>query len=91
MNRKAALDAVTGALMALDEVREATDAGVDPVSVLEHGIAPALRELGEKFQRGEVFIPHLAAAADMARRRMDELKDMFPAADADSTGPTVIL
>lgn len=41
----------------------AVEAGVDPVVALEEGLAKALREVGDRFGRGEVFITELIAAA----------------------------
>ncbi len=41
----------------------AVEAGVDPVMALEEGLAKALREVGDRFGKGEVFITELIAAA----------------------------
>ena len=43
--------------------REAVEGGVDPVEALEEGLAKALREVGDRFGRGEAFITELIAAA----------------------------
>jgi len=42
---------------------EAVREGLDPVEVMEEGLAGALREVGDRFGRGEVFITELIAAA----------------------------
>jgi trimethylamine corrinoid protein len=42
---------------------EAVAAGMDPVIVLEEGLAKALREVGDSFGRGESFVTELIAAA----------------------------
>jgi corrinoid protein of di/trimethylamine methyltransferase len=44
--------------------REAVAAGLDPVEALEKGFAGAIRELGEQFDRMEIFLPQLVMAAD---------------------------
>ena len=41
----------------------AVEAGVDPVVALEDGLARALRQVGDRFGRGEAFITELIAAA----------------------------
>jgi len=50
-----------------DEARrlseEAVNLGLDPVEVLEEGLAKALREVGDRFGNGEAFITELIAAA----------------------------
>ena len=42
---------------------EAVEKGIDPVEALEEGLAKALREVGDRFGRGEAFITELIAAA----------------------------
>jgi trimethylamine corrinoid protein len=42
---------------------EAVEAGLDPVEVLEEGLAKALREVGDRFGKGEAFITELIASA----------------------------
>ncbi len=42
---------------------EALERGIDPVEALEEGLAKALREVGDRFGRGEAFITELIAAA----------------------------
>jgi len=97
MGREDVLNKIRDALVRLDgdalnsEVDAALDSGVDPVSLLEGGIAVGLRTLGEKFQCGEVFIPHLAVAADMAHKQMEKARSFLPSGDPGPSGPTVIL
>ena len=43
--------------------QEAVDMGLDPVIILEEGLAMALREVGDRFGTGEAFITELIAAA----------------------------
>jgi len=43
--------------------QEAVDLGLDPVTILEEGLAKALREVGDRFGTGEAFITELIAAA----------------------------
>jgi len=42
---------------------EAVEKGIDPVEALEEGLARALRDVGDRFGRGEAFITELVAAA----------------------------
>ena len=42
---------------------EAVKKGIDPVEALEEGLAKALRDVGDRFGRGEAFITELIAAA----------------------------
>jgi len=38
--------------------------GVDPVEAIEKGLTKGLREVGDLFGKGELFITHLIAAAE---------------------------
>jgi corrinoid protein of di/trimethylamine methyltransferase len=42
---------------------KAVEAGIDPVEALEEGLAKALKEVGDRFGRGDAFITELIAAA----------------------------
>jgi len=42
---------------------KAVEQGIDPVEALEHGLAKALKEVGDLFGQGEAFITELIAAA----------------------------
>jgi len=43
---------------------EAVKARIDIVEAIEKGLATGIKEVGEKFQNGEVFLPHVVMAAD---------------------------
>jgi trimethylamine corrinoid protein len=43
--------------------REALAAGIVPARAVEEGFSPPIRELGEKFERMEIFLPELVMAA----------------------------
>ena len=74
------LDGIRRAIQAGEEedtqrlVGEALQAGVAPRSILEEAMMPAMEDTGERFSRGEVFIPELIVAAEAMRRGMESLK-----------------
>ncbi len=43
---------------------EAVALKMDPVDAIEKGLARGLREIGEKFEKGELYLPHLIMGAD---------------------------
>jgi len=73
------LDELASAVEAIDPDRVlalsklAVDSGVDPVEIVENGIAMKLREVGEKFERGEVFLTDLVGAAQAAKEALDKI------------------
>ncbi|MFB6353708.1 MAG: corrinoid protein [Halobacteriales archaeon] len=58
------------AIVDLDEDRteeltlRAIDEGYNPVDILEDGLTKGVKTVGDRFGRGEVFLPELAMAAD---------------------------
>ena len=47
--------------------REALEHGVSPIDAIENGLAAGIREVGEKFGAGELFLPELVMAAEAMR------------------------
>ena len=47
--------------------REILDAGMDPMRVMEEELFPAIKSVGEKFEKGEYFLTDLMSAADAMR------------------------
>ncbi|MHA1712997.1 MAG: cobalamin B12-binding domain-containing protein [Candidatus Ranarchaeia archaeon] len=43
---------------------EVLKSDMDPVEAIEKGFAPAIREIGEKFENMEIFLPQLVTAAE---------------------------
>ena len=52
----------------LGATRRLLDAGTDPRSILEDGMAVAMFDLGEMWKRGEVFLPEVVASAEVFKR-----------------------
>ncbi len=48
---------------ALGAAQRLIDAGIDPKTILETGMATAMFELGEMWKRGEVYLPEVVASA----------------------------
>jgi len=63
--------------------REALKEKIDPLKAIDV-LAEAIREIGAKFERGEVFLPHLVIAADCMQAAIDILKEAIPKAEIES-------
>jgi corrinoid protein of di/trimethylamine methyltransferase len=59
--------------------REAVAAGLNPVEAVEKGFAGAIRELGEAFDRMEIFLPQLVMAADAMKAGVAVLEEAIQA------------
>ena len=64
--------------------KEALSAGTTPQDILEQGLRPAMETLGERFSRGEAFLPELLVAAETMKASMEVLQ---PAIVRDGVAP----
>ena len=53
---------------------EALSTGTTPQDILEQGLRPAMETLGERFSRGEAFLPELLVAAETMKASMEVLQ-----------------
>jgi 5-methyltetrahydrofolate--homocysteine methyltransferase len=72
----------------LEEIKrlttEALSTGATPQDILEQGLRPAMEALGERFSRGEAFLPELLVAAETMKASMEVLE---PAIVRDGVAP----
>ena len=74
------LDGIKQAVMAGEEeeagklVAGALEQGIEPRSILEEAMMPAMEDIGERFSSGEAFIPELIVAAEAMQQGMEVLK-----------------
>ena len=59
--------------------KEAVAAGLNPVEAVEKGFAGAIRELGEAFDRMDIFLPQLVMAADAMKAGVAVLEEAMQA------------
>jgi corrinoid protein of di/trimethylamine methyltransferase len=57
---------------------EAIKAKVHPLKAIEEGLAPAIREVGERYHRYEIYLPHVIIAADVMAVAMQILEAALP-------------
>jgi len=53
---------------------EALRSGASPQGILEEGLRPAMESLGDRFSRGEAYLPELLVAADTMKASMEILQ-----------------
>ncbi len=71
-------------------VREALAQGAGAAQVLNEGMVPAIREVGEKFKNNEIYIPRILSAARAMSAGLNILQPYFESGALQQCG-TVIL
>ena len=78
-----------------DQAEEITqkiiEAKIDPLKVMNQTIAEAARELGEKFEGGEIFLPHLVMAGDVMAKVSELLESTLEAGSIERLGVKTII
>ena len=79
MSTEAVYDELADAVLSFDadivleSTRKALDLGLGPGDIIENGLGKGLRMVGEKFEKCEIWLMHLVAAAEAAQRAIVEL------------------
>jgi trimethylamine corrinoid protein len=60
--------------IAAEVAAEALDAGIDPVELIEKGFTAGMQEVGEQFEQGSLFLPHVLAAAEAMKAGIEVIK-----------------
>ncbi len=71
-------------------VQEAIDKREDINAILEQGMIPAMREIGEQFSRNEVYVPELLVAARAMQSGLTLIEPILTAAGRQSPGTVAI-
>lgn len=76
----------------VDLTRQAMEAGLEPLAIINDGLVPGMNIVGDKFQRGEYFLPHLIIAANGMQQAMQLLEPELQARQqaVDVAGTLVI-
>ncbi|MFP4529784.1 MAG: corrinoid protein [Halodesulfurarchaeum sp.] len=73
--------------------QEAIDKDISPLVILQEGLTEGVRTVGDKFGRGEVFLPELAMSADCMRagvELVEPLLDEMDLGDEDTAGKVIL-
>jgi len=70
--------------------REALAAGVDPVAIMKEALISAMNDVGEKFTKGEYFVPEMLVAAKAMKAAMEVLRPKLVAGSFTPAGKVVI-
>jgi len=88
MDKGELFNVVKDALVALDQdtlvtdVSEGLEAGISPLEIIENGMLPGLKTIGEQFECEEIFLPELMQSAMIFQEAMNILQPEIEKAGA---------
>lgn len=75
---------------ALEILSQAEEAGIDPVQLLSEGFSAGMRELGDQFGRGEIFLPELIFSTEVMKVVTEKIESKLEASDTPKKGVMII-
>lgn len=96
MSKEAILEAAKQSIiesdedMAMQALKDATAEGISAVDLLSNGYSAGMKELGDQFGRGEIFLPELIFATEVMKMITAEIESKMDTADVQSKGVMVI-
>jgi corrinoid protein of di/trimethylamine methyltransferase len=91
------LDKLMNAVLQFDEkaaieaAEEALEADVDPLEAIDKGLRRGIAVVGEKFEQGEMFLPHLVMAADVLTAGSKVLEKGIPKEKLSETRQGIVV
>jgi corrinoid protein of di/trimethylamine methyltransferase len=74
-----------------DLAKQAVDQGVDPLVAIEKGLAEGIQTVGERFGKGEIFLPELVMGAEAMKAALAVLEPAVPAGQHRATAGKVLI
>lgn len=75
----------------LQLVQQAIKEGIDATAVVNQGLTSGIRVLGDRFEKGEAFLPELAVAAETMKQALENLEPhLSKIVDEEALGSIVI-
>ncbi len=71
-------------------VSEALKENVSPAQLIDEGLLPAIKEIGEMFERNEVFLPHMVMASEAVDEAMEMIEPHFTQSEERVRGKLVL-
>ncbi|MEM2897509.1 MAG: corrinoid protein [Candidatus Bathyarchaeia archaeon] len=71
--------------------KEAIDSGIDPLEAIEVGLSKGIREVGDKFEKLELFLSDMMIAAEAMSRAVEILEKNLPEKDTRASKGAVVI
>ena len=76
--------------VAADFARKSIDAGIPAITSLHEGLTAGIKEIGDRFGAGELYLPEMVMAADAMEAAVEVLQPYLGDAEIESKGTVVI-
>lgn len=76
---------------AIDAAKASVEAKISPVKAIEEGLAKGLRVVGDRFEAGELWLPHLVLGAEALEAAVKVLEEHMAMEDLESTSRGTIV
>ena len=73
-----------------DMVEQALGAGIDPIQIMEKGLVAAIRDVGARFEKMEIFLTGMMMSADAMKAGMNLLLPKIPKGRTEERGIAVV-
>jgi corrinoid protein of di/trimethylamine methyltransferase len=84
-------DIITGSItVAPETVEDAIDAGIEATVILNQGMIAGMTEIGDRFERGDAFVPEMLLAANTMQAGLNILRPKLIEADIPPAGKIVL-
>jgi len=74
----------------VEQVQAALQADIAPLTILDQGLTPAIREVGEQFNRMEIFLPEMIVCSDAMQAGVTMLQPYFEGLEMQKAGTVVL-
>jgi 5-methyltetrahydrofolate--homocysteine methyltransferase len=74
----------------VDLVKKELEVGTQVSVILKEGLIAPLDEVGQRFSKGDMFLPEMLAAAQTMKTGLEVIRPLLSGADAQSAGTMVI-
>ena len=76
---------------AIDAAKASVEAKISPVKAIEEGLAKGLRMVGDRFEAGDLWLPHLVLGAEALEAAVKVLEEHMAIEDLESTSRGTIV
>jgi len=76
---------------AVELAKLSLEKGVNPIDAIEKGYGAGMRVVGELFEKGKIFLPHVLMSADAMTSAVEVLEPHILSSKKDGKGPKIVM